>query len=772
MLVRLAGWCFRHHWLTIFIWIVALGSGFGLSNGILGGDAFQTRFSIPETESLRALELLEEAFPDIDSITDAQIVFESPRGLDDLEVAIAITEFLDGVASRVPGLAITTPYEDPTLVSQSRTIGYAVLSLPEVESQEAQVQLGTDIVEAGDRLIGQGALPDDLVVEYGGDPFVSFEIPESEVIGLLAAIIILVLAFGSVLAMGLPIGTALIGLGTGVALIISVSHALEVPDFALQIGAMIGLGVGIDYALFIVTRFREGLRGGLTSQQATLEAADTAGRAVLFAGITVMISLLGMFMMGMGFVNGLAVAGAISVGVMVIASLTLLPALLSWVGHRIDVTTRAALISLIAFASTSLVGVIIFHSLSFLLIGLGAAAAIMASSFIVPSWRTPIRHRPVKPRNEQLWYRWSRFIQKRPWTSFISGLVVLVILTLPLFGMRLALSDNGNRAEWQTARRAYDLLAKGFGPGFNGPLTLVAEPAPGEPFDQGTLSALTAAFRADPDVVYVSDPIPATESITVWRVVQRESPQASGTTDLVHRLRSDVIPDAIGESDMRVNVGGFTAIGVDLSQYFGERVFLFIGAVLILSFILLMAVFRSLLVPLKAVIMNLLSIGAAYGIIVAIFQWGWGAELIGVGRPGPIDPFAPMMLFAIVFGLSMDYEVFLLSRMKEEYDRTGDNATAVADGLASTARVITAAALIMVAVFGSFVAGDDRTVKLFGLGLAAAVLIDATLVRMVLVPATMELLGARNWWIPRWLDKVLPRIHVEGHARLPEEQST
>ena len=223
---------------------------------------------------------------------------------------------------------------------------------------------------------------------------------------------------------------------------------------------------------------------------------------------------------------------------------------------------------------------------------------------------------------------------------------------------------------------------------------------------------------------------------------------------------------------MTVNVGGFTAIGVDLSQYFGERVFLFIGAVLILSFILLMAVFRSLLVPLKAVIMNLLSIGAAYGIIVAIFQWGWGAELIGVGRPGPIDPFAPMMLFAIVFGLSMDYEVFLLSRMKEEYDRTGDNATAVADGLASTARVITAAALIMVAVFGSFVAGDDRTVKLFGLGLAAAVLIDATLVRMVLVPATMELLGARNWWIPRWLDKVLPRIHVEGHARLPEEQST
>ncbi len=750
---------------------MALASGLGFANGVLGGDAFETRYSIPATESRRALELLDEAFPGSDSVTDAQIVFASDRGLDDLEVAIAITDFLDGVQQRIPGLDITSPYEDPSLISASRTIAYAVLLLPEVDSQEAQIQLGTNIIDAGEQLVNGGVLPSDVTVEYGGDPFVSFEIPESEVIGLLAAIIILVLAFGSVLAMGLPIGTALIGLGTGIALIISVSHLMEVPDFALQIGAMIGLGVGIDYALFIVTRFREGLRAGLTPEDATVEAADSAGRAVLFAGITVMISLLGMFMMGMRFVNGLAVAGSISVGVMVIASLTLLPALLSWVGHRIDVTTRAALISLVAFASTSLVGFVVFHSLSFIGIGIAVAALIMVASYVVRPWRTPIRHRPPKPRSEQLWYRWSRFIQNRPWTSFVSGLLILVILTIPLFGMRLALSDNGNRAEWQTARRAYDLLAEGFGPGFNGPLTLVAEPAPGSSFDPAALAAITDSLRRDSDVVYVSEPLQPTESITLWRVVQRESPQAGGTADLIHRLRSDVLPEAIGDSGMSVNVGGFTAIGVDLSEYFGERVLLFIGAVLLLSFFLLMIVFRSLLVPLKAVIMNLLSIGAAYGIIVAVFQWGWGADLIGVGRAGPIDPFAPMMLFAIVFGLSMDYEVFLLSRMKEEFDRTGDNATAVADGLASTARVITAAALIMVAVFGSFVAGDDRTVKLFGLGLAAAVLIDATLVRMVLVPATMELLGARNWWIPRWLDKVLPRIHVEGHARLPEEQS-
>jgi RND superfamily putative drug exporter len=454
---------------------------------------------------------------------------------------------------------------------------------------------------------------------------------------------------------------------------------------------------------------------------------------------------------------------------MVVAALTFLPALLSFVGHRIDVTTRAALWSLIAFASLSLFGVIFLGTIKLLLVGLVVALAVVGLSFLIRSWRTPIRHRAPKPKDEQFWFRWSRFVQKRPWTSFIAGFGALLVLTIPLFGMRLALSDNGNRAEWQTARRAYDLLAEGFGPGFNGPLQLVAEVPTGT--SDEALDRIGAAVAADPDVVLVSPAVPAPGNLVIWKVVQRESPQAEGTAELVHRLRDEVLPPAIGDSGVVVNVGGFTAIGVDLSDYFGRRVFLFIGAVLLLSFLLLMAVFRSLLVPLKAVIMNLLSIGAAYGIVVAVFQWGWGADLIGIGAPGPIDPFIPMMLFAIVFGLSMDYEVFLLSRMKEEFDRTGDNATAVADGLAATARVITAAALIMVAVFGSFVAGDDRTVKLFGMGLAVAVLIDATLVRMVLVPATMELLGARNWWIPKWLDRVLPKIDVEGHSHIADKQT-
>ncbi len=739
-----------------------------MANGALGGGAFETRFSIPDSQSLRALDLLIDAYPDADPVTDAQIVFSSPTGFEDSATQISITNFLSEVQSSIDGLSVSNPFEDSTLISQDGTVAYAVVGLPDGETEDDQEKVGQAILAVGNSLTESGALPDGVIVEYGGDPFVTFELPESEIVGLLAAIIILVLAFGSVLAMGLPIGTALVGLGTGVAAITILSHVMEMPDFVVQIGAMIGIGVGIDYALFIVTRFREGLRAGLSPQDATVNAADTAGRAVLFAGITVMISLLGMYMMGMSFVYGLAIGGSATVGIMVIASLTLLPALLSFVGHRIDVTTRAAMGSLIIFSFLSLFGVIFFDTLVLLPLGLLIAVVIMVLSIFVPSLRTPIQHRQAKPLRQQFWYRWSRFVQKRPWTSFISGLVILLTLTIPLLSMRLALSDNGNRAEWQTARRAYDLLADGFGPGFNGPLQLVAQVD--ETITQDDLQAITQAVLADPDVVFASPPFSAPNNLVVWKVIQRESPQAEGTSLLVHRLRDDVLPTAIGDSGLVINVGGFTAIGVDLSDYFAERIFLFVGAVLLLSFLLLMIVFRSLLVPLKAVIMNLLSIGASYGIVVAIFQWGWGSGLIGAGQAGPIDPFIPMMLFAIVFGLSMDYEVFLLSRMKEEFDRTGDNASAVADGLAATARVITAAALIMVAVFGSFVAGDDRTIKLFGLGLAVAVLIDATLVRMVLVPATMELLGDRNWWIPKWLDRVLPRINVEGRSAQSEKQ--
>ena len=784
MIARLARWCFRRRRLTLLVWLVVLVGGTTFAQGVMGGDRFETRFSIPDTESLRALELLEEAFPNDDSITDAQIVVEASSSIDDPEVKSALASLFVAVTDKVPGLRITTPYDAPTandpvggarLVSADRRIAYAELGLPTVDSQQEQNELGDRIITAAEEHLAGDPLPPGVRIEFGGDPFVDFELPESEVIGLLVAIIILVLAFGSVLAMGLPIGTALIGLGSGIAVITTVSHLVEMPDFSLQIGAMIGLGVGIDYALFIVTRFREGLHAGLEPEEATVVAADTAGRAVLFAGITVMISLLGMFMMGMTFVNGLAIAASTVVGFMVLAALTLLPALLGFAQRRIDVTTRAALVSLILFSLVSLVGVIVFHSIVFIPLSLLIVVVIVGASFVVKGWRTPIKRRPPKPREQQMWYRWSRVVQRRPWIAFLAGFGALLVMTLPLFSMRLALSDNGNRAEWQTARQAYDLLAKGFGPGFNGPLTLVAEVPTDDATELSTATgAITAALKADPAVAFASDANVVQDKYVLWKVVPTGAPQDESTSDLVHDLRDVVIPNALSTTtmpDWAVNVGGFTAIAVDLSDFFGQRIYFFIGAVLLLSFLLLMAVFRSILVPLKAVIMNLLSIGAAYGVVVAVFQWGWFADLIGVGSPGPVEPFIPMMLFAIVFGLSMDYEVFLLSRMKEEFDRTGDNAAAVADGLASTARVITAAALIMIAVFGSFVAGDDRTVKLFGLGLAVAVLIDATLVRMVLVPATMELLGAKNWWIPRWLDRLLPRIDVEGHQKMSPTSS-
>jgi RND superfamily putative drug exporter len=559
--------------------------------------------------------------------------------------------------------------------------------------------------------------------------------------------------------MGLPIGTALFGLGTGVALTVLLSRVQLMPEFATQMTAMIGLGVGIDYALFIVTRYREHLHLGYDLEDATAAAVDTSGRAVLFAGATVMVSLLGLYIMGLGFVQGLATGAALGVLVMMIASVTLLPALVGFAGRRIEVTRFRGAIALLCI-TLGLLFAVLFGQPVFALVGvLGLAVTIIGSFTFARGLAREVPHRRVKPSQEQLWYRWSRVIQRRPWIAFAAGLGLLLLLAAPAFSLRMGFGDTGNLSTEQSPRRAYDMLAKGFGPGFNGPiiLTVSGNGAEGEAANLGGTVATTEGVAA------VTPPIPLRDDLALLQVYADSAPQDEETTSLVNRLRDDVIP-ASGADAM---VGGFNAATVDFAEYLSERLPFLIGAVLLLSFVLLMVVFRSLLVALKAVVMNLLSIAAAYGIVVAVFQWGWGASLIGVGREGPIDSWAPMMLFAIVFGLSMDYEVFLLSRMKEEYDRTGDNAVAVADGLAMTARVITAAALIMVCVFSAFVLGDDRQLKLFGLGLAVAVLVDATVVRMVLVPATMELLGDRNWWLPAWLDRILPRVHIEGRPLEP-----
>jgi len=374
--------------------------------------------------------------------------------------------------------------------------------------------------------------------------------------------------------------------------------------------------------------------------------------------------------------------------------------------------------------------------------------------------------RPPKPTRETAWYRYSRFIQRHPWPMAIGGVVLLAVLAIPVFSLRLGFSDEGNAPKASTTRHAYDLLAEGFGPGFNGPLLMVSEVPPGT--TEAELAKVTEAVGDAPGVVFAS-PARLSEDgrIAQWVAVPATSPQDPETYSLVRELRGPVLTGATAGTGMDVLVTSQTAIGVDFSEYLAARYALFFAVILGLSFLLLMAVFRSILVPLKAVLVNLLSIGAAYGIVVAIFQWGWGASLIGVTGGGPVEPFIPMMLFAIVFGLSMDYEVFLLSRIKEEYDRTGDNGSAVADGLSMTARVITAAALIMVMVFGSFLLDVERVVKLLGLGLAVAVFLDATIVRMLLVPATMELLGDKNWWLPGWLDRILPVIHVEAPPEEP-----
>jgi RND superfamily putative drug exporter len=492
-----------------------------------------------------------------------------------------------------------------------------------------------------------------------------------------------------------------------------ISRGVTVPTFGTELAAMIGIGVGIDYALFVVTRYRVGLQEGLAPEDAVIAALATSGRAVLFAGCTVVISLLGMFLLGLSFVVGMAL-GAIGAVILVMAgALTLLPAMLGFVGANID-------------------------------------------RLHVPQ----LSRRGHQQGGHTFWWRWSRVVQRRPWISGGIALVLLIALSLPLFGMHLAFTDSGNDPSGSMTRQAYDLLAEGFGPGSNGPLVIAVDGS-----NRAVATRLQEAFAHTPGVAFAVPPQfnPAGDA-AVLIVIPTTSPQDLRTQSLVDHLRKDVIPPIVGGTGVKALVGGETAASVDSSHQLSSRLPYVIGGVVILSFLLLMSVFRSIAVPVKAAVMNLLSIGAAYGVIVAVFQWGWLGSFFGIGRTAPVDPWVPLMLFTILFGLSMDYEVFLLSRIREEWRRTGDNATAVADGLASTARVITAAAAIMVCVFGSFLLQDQRVLKLFGMGLATAVFVDATLVRMVLVPSTMEILGAANWWFPSWLDRAIPTLSVEVAA--------
>ena len=756
MIAKLARFCFRKRRIVLGAWIVLLVAA-GALQANPGAD-YKTEFGLPSSESRKGFDVLEKSFGASGGGLNAQFVFEAEQGVTDPAVKAGMEKFF-AVAGNLKGLSVTSPYSPEgglQMAQQGELAGklaFADVNIAPTVSQQ-------DLIMYRDQLIKAMPKIDGLKVLLGGQAFGAFEPPETELIGLAFAVVILILAFGSVLAMGLPIGTAIFGIIVGSGLLALATQVLSVPDFTPFVGIMIGLGVGIDYALFIITRYRDDLRSGLSYEDATVDAMDSAGRAVLFAGITVIISVLGMWIMGLAFIQGLAVGASVTVLAVLAASMTLLPALLGFAAERINITKRRGVVGSAGLALAFLGLGIKTPVLS--LVGLALIVGAIITGFFVPWMQKVVPHREEKPLRETIWYRWSRLVQRRPWPMAIIGFLILGALTAPVFSLRLGFSDEGNFPKETETRKAYDLVAKGFGSGFSSPMVIVAPL--GSPADMSVMNKLQAAVSADEYVAFATPPIPSPDGkAALIRVISKASPQDIRTDELIDRLRNEVVPKAVEGSTVQAYVAGAGPANKDFSAYLAKRTPLFFGAVLGLSFLLLMIVFRSLLVPLKAVIMNLLSIGASYGIVVAVFQWGWGGSLIGVGQGAPIEPFLPMMLFAIVFGLSMDYEVFLLSRMKEEFDRTGDNASAVADGLAMTARVITAAAAIMVVVFGSFMLEETRTIKMFGIGLATAVFFDATIVRMLLVPATMELLGAKNWWIPKWLDKIMPRINVEGH---------
>ncbi len=760
MLGRFGGWCFRHPWRVIAGWVAVVVLVFGTVAVI--GPAFYGAFEIPESESRDGFDALDRYFGGLGSGQSASIVFRSDAGVDDAVVREAMQAMFAAVA-QIEGLVLASPYDGPqgaAQISADGLLAFALVTVAEEIDQTAAALIGEQIAELAPQLDG-------LRVEVGGQVLAFFEPPESEFVGLAFAVVVLILATGSVMAMGLPIAIAVTGVAVGIGLVVLISNLISVPDFATTLGAMIGLGVGIDYALIIVSRYREGLAAGRTAEQSLVTAMNTAGRSVVFAGVTVVISLLGMLLMGLAFVTGLGISAALTVSVTMIASVTLLPALIGLARERVEVTNWYALAAA-ALISSGLLGVGL--GITPLLYGFPAALLLFAVGRFLPLLKARVPRRARRPMHETLPYRWSRLVQGHPWLALGVGTLLLLVLAWPVTTLRLGFSDEGNFPEETTTRQAYDMLAEGFGPGFNGPLIITVQV--GTPESRAAIDPLLAALAATPGVASVSPAFPsdranpqAAEAYLI-RLISTTAPQDRATAELVERLRNEVVPAAVGGSSLTVNVTGRVAADIDFTEYLTGRIMLFFGVVLSLSFLLLMVVFRSLLVPLKAVVMNVLSIAAAYGVVVVIFQWGWFGGLLGIGG-APIEPFIPMMLFAIVFGLSMDYEMFLLSRIREEYDRSGDAVASVADGLASTAGVITAAAAIMVVVFGSFMFEDNRIVKLFGLGLAVAVLLDATVVRMLLVPAVMELLGERNWWLPGWLGRLLPVVHIDGSAREP-----
>ncbi len=738
-MLTLARWSTTHRKYVVLGWVLLLVAVSAFARS--AGTSYSNNFTLPNSDAQRASDLLQRSFPAQAGDRDT-IVYEVGSGsVTEAPVRARMSAMFAAVA-RLPHVTeVISPYTGAAAgneISANGRIAFATV----VFDKKANL-LPKGAIERVIALARTAARPG-LQVQLGGQAIETTEqigFGLSTAVGLLAAIVVLLLTFGSLLAMGLPIVTALFGLGTGLGVIALFTHIVSTPNFSSELAAMIGLGVGIDYALFILTRFREAYASpGPTlgdARASVIEAIDTAGRAVLFAGSTVVIALLGMMLLGVEFLYGVAIAASLGVLLVMLASLTLLPALLTLAGPRVAARRR-----------------------------LGRRAAVASGGAFAGS--DAPNGAPV---GGSAWVRWSAFVQRRPRRIALLAAAAMLLIAAPATALRLGSSDAANDPAGQTTHKAYELLARGFGEGFNGPLLIVAKVPPHA--GASALAGLRAAIAATPGVVSVTparlNPAGDVATITVY---PHSSPQAYATTQLVERLRARVIPPLARADHMTVYVGGVTAGAVDFASTLSRKLPLFIGVVVLLSALLLMVVFRSLLIPLQAAVMNLLSIGAALGVIVAIFQWGWFGGLMGVQK-GPIESFIPVMLFAIVFGLSMDYEVFLVSRIRERWTLTRHGSRAVGEGLALTGRVITAAAAIMVCVFLSFMLGEDRIIKEFGLSLASAVLLDALVVRCMLLPAVLALLGDSTWRLPAWLARVLPRVRIEGtHTDGGEHEGT
>jgi putative drug exporter of the RND superfamily len=711
-MIGLSRWCIAHRRWVVAIW-VAIAVGTTVIASVVGRQ-YATNFSLPGTEAQHVTDLLQSEFKSQSGDADT-IVFHTRGSVNDPQVKAAIEPLLAKVAKMPHVVSVVSPYGSAGKVeiSHDGRTAFATVNYDK-RANLLPDKTGKPVLDAVNAIKVPG-----LQVAAGGqviEQAEGFSIGPATAVGVVAALIILLITFGSLTAAGMPLITAGLGLITGIALVGLATHITNMSNVAPELAIMIGLGVGIDYSLFIVTRFRENYHVSGDAVESVVGAMDTSGRAILLAGTTVVIALLGMFATGVNFMYGLAIASVLAVLLTMLASLTVLPALLSRFGARVARPSRSA------------------------------------------------RRREARgeaPR-ESSWRRWSLTVQRRPWPLALGSLAVMLICVVPALTMRLDTSDAGNDPSGTSTQRAFNLLAQGFGPGFNGPLLVAVELK--DPAQASAVASVRSAVAKTPDVVAVTPPrVAPSGKVAVFEAYPKSAPQAAATTDLVNHLRHDVLPPLKQSLHVQALVGGFTAGSIDFSNVLASKLPLFIGIVVVLSALLLFVIFRSLVIPIQAGLMNLLSIGGALGLTVLVFQKGWLSGVFGV-TPGPVEPWIPVLMFAVVFGLSMDYEVFLISRVREEWVRHKDATRAVADGIAFTGRVITAAAAIMVCVFLSFMLGDERSIKEFGFGLAVAVALDALVVRCVLLPAVLEILGPVTWRLPDWLDKRLPYIRIEGHA--------